>query len=78
MGQMIFKKYRRTSIAEMRDIGPEESIHQLQNTGVSIANVDAKLPWGKFSKGKVARNPDNHKDKWYVAEDYFNANFEEV
>ncbi len=26
--------------------------------------------------GMVARNPENHKDKWYVARAYFDANLE--
>jgi len=27
--------------------------------------------------GMIARNPENHKDQWYVARKYFEDNFEE-
>jgi len=74
---MEFKKYKRTAIAEMRDIDDSESIHQLQIKGVSVSAPDSKLPWEIFKKGKIARNPKNHEDQWYVAEDYFLDNFVE-
>jgi hypothetical protein len=71
-----FKKYRRKAIAELRKIVPGEDL-----TGVSISDEDKKLMKefpNIFSLGYVARNPKNHKDMWYVVNDYFLDNFEEI
>ena len=65
---MSFRKYRRTGIAEMRPYVPGEDL-----TAVSVSKAD--IPG---EGGMVARNPDNHDDQWYVAKDYFEANFEET
>lgn len=40
---------------------------------ISVAKVDDP----KNDMGMVARNPQNHKDQWYVARKYFEENFEE-
>lgn len=71
-----FKKYRRTNIAEMRDFTDTEINSGL--VGVSVSDEDNKLPHFEFIKGKVARNPENHKDQWYVSREYFLGNFESV
>lgn len=75
----MYKKYKRTAIAEMRDIEPNESINSLMENGVSISEADKALIANdeEFLKGKIARNPANHQDKWYVAYKYFTENFEE-
>lgn len=76
----MYKKYKRTAIAEMRDIEPNETINSLMETGVSISEVDKEALIAneeEFLKGKIARNPANHQDKWYVAYKYFIENFEE-
>jgi hypothetical protein len=72
---MAFKKYVRTNVAEMRDIAMDESRDSLISGGVSISKPDMELPLEVFFEGKVARNPENHNDKWYVAKDYFDKNF---
>lgn len=61
-----FKKYLRTNIAEMRPYIKGEDI-----TEISVSNTD--FPEGDM--GMIARNPENHKDQWYVAKKYFNDNF---
>ena len=75
----MYKKYKRTAIAEMRDIELNENINSLMEAGVSISGVDKALVTNdeEFLKGKIARNPANHQDKWYVAYKYFTENFEE-
>ena len=75
----MYKKYKRTAIAEMRDIEPNESFNSLMENGVSISEADKALIANEeeFLRGKVARNPANHQDKWYVAYKYFVNNFEE-
>lgn len=64
-----FKQYRRKGLSEMRPYEPGESL-----IGVSVAAVDNP----NLTGGMIARNPDNHDDKWFVAMDYFVKNFEEV
>lgn len=75
---MEFKKYRRIAIAEMRDLELNETRASLVEDGISVSKVDSELLYDLFKKGKVARNPENHKDQWYVAYDYFINNFEEI
>jgi len=61
-----FKKYVRTNIAEMRPYIPGEDMSK-----VSVSRVDTPEVGGM-----IARNPDNHKDQWYVAKEYFELQFE--
>jgi hypothetical protein len=61
-----FKKYRRTNIAEMRPFITGEDLSKM-----SINDVDNP----EEDLGMVARNPENHKDQWYVARKYFEDNF---
>jgi len=64
-----FKKYRRSGLAEMRPyvLGEDLSI-------ISVSSEDDP----SSDMGMVARNPNNHKDMWYVAATYFKENFESV
>jgi hypothetical protein len=71
-----WKRYRRTAIAEMRRYYMGDSLE-----GVSVSAPDAK--WlrecevhGNAPGGYIARNPANHADQWYVAEEYAEANFD--
>ena len=64
----MFKQYKRTNIAEMRPYIQGEDM-----TSISVAAVDSPSE----DAGMVARNPNNHKDQWYVARN-FNENFEEA
>lgn len=68
---MTWTKYRRTNIAEMRPYVPGEDL-----TGVSVSEADKALSAPDFNEGMIARNPANHADRWYIARDYFDANFE--
>ena len=68
---MMFKKYRRTNIAEMRPYIEGEMLPDF----VSISATDLKK--GSPKPGDmIARNPAIHDDQWLVAADYFAANFE--
>ena len=69
---MTYKQYRRTQIAEMADWHPGFDM-----TGVSVSEPDEKAGSPKLGD-KIARNPANHEDRWLVAKDYFEANFEEL
>lgn len=62
-----FKKYRRKGHAEMRPYQKGEDL-----SGVSVSDVDDP----DSDMGMIARNPDNHEDKWYVSRKYFEENFE--
>ena len=68
-----FKKYRRTNIAEMRDLTNGEKETGLVDA--SVSSEDDRLPIDEFIEGKIARNPGNHDDQWYVARKYFEDNF---
>lgn len=61
-----FKKYRRTALSELRPYIPGEDLD-----AISVSNID------KPEKGgMIARNPNNHKDQWYVEKQYFEDNLE--
>lgn len=62
-----FMKFRRTNVAEMRPYVPGEDL-----SNISVSKEDDP----QSDCGMVARNPENHKDQWYVARAYFEANFE--
>jgi hypothetical protein len=75
----MFKQYRRKNIAEMRELLLEERTPQnLINKGISVSEPDSKLTLDEFQRGKVARNPKNIQDQWYVAYKYYIENFEEA
>lgn len=64
----VFKQYRRKGLSEMRDYVPGEDM-----TGISVSETDTPE-----EGGKVARNPKDHKDQWFVTKKYFEDNLEEV
>jgi len=66
----VFKRYRRTEVAELADW------HEgFDMSGVSISEEDRRAGSPKAGD-KIARNPANHADRWLVAAAYFEANFE--
>lgn len=87
---MLFKKFRRTAIAEMRKVEPleidwfhkrGEIIFYLDSDSnneeplkVSISNEDLAAGCPRIGD-MIARNPDNHRDQWLVNRDYFEKNF---
>ena len=70
MADSDFKQYRKKQLAEMRPYEVGESMD-----GISIADVDARKGSPKVGD-MIARNPINHLDRWLVAEDFFQANYE--
>ncbi len=68
----IFKKYRRSQIAELR---PYVAGEAMDNISVAQVDLDAGSPQ---IGDMIARNPKNHDDQWLVAAQYFADNFEEV
>ena len=66
-----WKQYQRKSVpAEMRPYRPGEDL-----SGVSVGPDDRDK--GSPQEGDmVARDPDNHADKWLVNSRYFEAKFE--
>jgi len=72
-GEEMFKKYRRTNLSEMRPYVEGENLIELK---VSISEEDVLNGSPKIGD-MIARNPNNHKDVWLVAKQYFMENFEE-
>jgi hypothetical protein len=68
-----FKRYRRKGISELRPYVVGEDV-----TGVSISDEDKKA--GSPKEGDfIARNPENHADKWLMAAAFFQqAKLEEI
>ena len=58
--------YKRKGLSEMRPYLPGEDL-----SGVSVNAEDTPE-----EGGMIARNPENHKDQWYVAKAYFEQNLE--
>lgn len=83
-----FNKYRRTQIAEMREV-TEADISNFKEQRefytflrdvrfkVSVSEEDLKNGSPKIGD-MVARNPKNHNDQWLVAKKYFEDNFESL
>ena len=65
-----FKQYRRKRNAELRPYVPGENMD-----GISVSDADAKAGSPKAGD-MIARNPENHEDRWLVAAQYFADNFE--
>ncbi len=64
-----FKRYKRTSIAELREYIVGENLEN-----ISISDVDKQSGSPKIGD-MIARNPLNHDDMWLVSEKYFKDNF---
>lgn len=62
-----FTLHVRTGVSEMRPYEKGEDM-----TGVSVSDPDKKLV--TLEGGWIARNPRDHEDMWYVAEDYYDEN----
>lgn len=62
-----WKQYKRKGLSEMRHYKSGEDLSK-----ISVADVDDP----ENDMGMVARNPENHDDKWYVARKYFEDNLE--
>lgn len=81
-----FKEYKRTQIAEMREVN-EKDITKYNNLGfihidefpfgynISISDADKANGSPKIGD-MIARNPKDYTDQWLVAEQYFKDNFE--
>jgi len=78
-----FKQYRRSQIAEIREV-TESDIIKFKAYGCIEHNYDklvsiseADLDNGSPKIGDmIGRNPKNHLDQWLIAEQYFKDNFE--
>jgi len=71
-----FKKYRRTSIAELRPV-TQSDIDRFANSIYSVSIEDLRNGSPKIGD-MIARNPKNHLDQWLIAKDYFEQNFESL
>lgn len=78
MSDYMWTKYRRKGAVELRPLLEEETPGILLSKEISVSVPDQNLPLATFKLGKIARNPDNPADQWYVAADYFNKNYEEL
>ena len=74
---MIFKKYRRKAVAELRPVTDTEVMTRTLANNISISPED-KEKGHPYIGDMIARNPKNHNDQWLVAKQYFEDNFEEI
>jgi hypothetical protein len=70
-----WQRFRRTAVAEMRAYEPGDGKF------ISASEPDRPLVLAidrgdRPPSGFVARNPANHADQWYVAQEYAEANFD--
>lgn len=63
---MKYQLFQKTAKQAMRPYEPGEDL-----TGVSVSAEDTPEPGGM-----IAVNPDNPADKWYVAKDFVEKNYE--
>jgi len=63
----MWKQYRRIGLSEMRPYIKGEDL-----SNISVNDEDNP----ETDMGMIARNPENHKDQWYVAKEYFENNLE--
>ncbi|MES9925982.1 MAG: hypothetical protein ABW152_18025 [Candidatus Thiodiazotropha endolucinida] len=63
-----FKNYRKKGVQPMRPYIPGEDL-----SSVTVSDEDTPE-----AGGMIAMNPDNPDDQWYVAKDFFEANYELV
>lgn len=84
-----FIKYRRTNVAEMRAITVDDLKDYYINGDLIVGTeggdfVEVSVSREDIINGSpkvgdfIARNPNNHKDQWLVAEQYAKDNFEKV
>lgn len=66
---MTWKFYRRKGQIELRPYVLGEDL-----STISVSSEDNP----EIDMGMIARNPNNHDDKWYVAKEYFDNNYVEV
>ena len=81
----MFKKYKRTQIAEMRPVtkndidlyNNDNKTPEYWQSRVSISQTDRERGSPKLGD-MIARNHKNHQDLWLVEEQYFKDNFETI
>lgn len=64
-----FRKYKRVQVSELRPYVEGEDI-----TSIGISPFDKENGSPKLGD-MIARNPNDHNDKWLVAAAYFQSNF---
>jgi len=64
----MWKYYKKIAVQEMRPYIVNEDLE-----GISVNKEDTPE-----EGGMIARNSNNHEDKWYIAKDFFLTNYEEV
>ena len=67
-----WKKYRRPGLTEMRPWVPADRLGSFSLSAADAENGSPK------AGDMIARNPQNHADRWLVAAAYFFANFAAV
>ena len=63
-----WRKYRKISFQEMRPYVPGEDL-----TDISVANSEVPK-----EGGMIARDSNNHKDQWYISQEFFDLNYEDL
>jgi hypothetical protein len=73
---MNFKKHKRKGALSELIKASEFILNGGDLEKVSISDPDKNLDQETFSQGYIARNPDNHNDKWYISKEYYDKNLE--
>ena len=84
----IFKEYRRSQIAEMREVTKKILVYLIITDLYTYQNIHLVIIYqfqmqiknnGSPKIGDmIARNPKDYSDQWLVAEQYFKDNFEQL
>lgn len=67
-----FRLYRKSQLTEMRPYEEGELLND-----VCVSDMD-RMGGSPRVGDMIARNPKNHADQWLIAQDYFEANYQEV
>ena len=68
----MWKKFVKTQITEMV---PWEPDFDMENVSVAAINKETGSP---RAGDMIARDPENHADKWLVAEEFFKKNYKQA
>ena len=66
---------RKPSFGQARELAQDETLESLKAAGISVSDFDA-ANFGTVPPGYVFRNANNHADQWYVAREWFDANYD--
>ena len=84
---MEYTQHKRTGLSEMRPVNARDiasfkkhgKLNLYEESFIEVSISEADLKDGSPKEGDwIARNPQNHEDKWLVAKEYYEANLEAI